>query len=165
MNDRISSFPPLVGQAPKILMLGSMPGAESLAQQQYYAHPRNHFWQLMEWVLQSEAPKDYEERCLWLTKHQIALWDSLQSCQRKGSLDSAIQEAVPNDIAGLLQGNPSINALCFNGTAAQKYCLRFLELPSGIKTLLLPSSSPIPRKGFIRAEDKRPIWESIRQFL
>lgn len=165
MNNRIHSFPPQFRSDAKLLILGSMPGVESLRQQQYYAYPRNHFWPLMEKVLAESLPEKYDARCLWLQEHGVALWDSLQSCQRKGSLDSSIKSAEANDIPSLLQKAPDIKAIFFNGSAAQKHFLRFYELPEGIDGILLPSSSPIPRKGFITIEDKLPAWLAIRHYL
>ena len=56
-------FPPSIDKNCTILILGSMPGVTSLAQQQYYAHPQNRFWPLMARLLEdAAAPDAYEER-------------------------------------------------------------------------------------------------------
>ena len=98
---RVRSFGPWVGSEPQLLLLGSAPSVQSLAQGRYYAHPRNHFWPLMTAVLKENLPEDYTDRLEMLTRHGVALWDSIGSCRREGSLDSAIVDVTPNDIGGL----------------------------------------------------------------
>ena len=44
----IRDSPPSVTPECSVLVLGSLPGDESLRQAQYYAHPRNAFWKIME---------------------------------------------------------------------------------------------------------------------
>lgn len=161
MTQKIQSFQPVASRDARILILGSMPSVQSLAHHQYYAHPRNHFWPLMSQVLHSKVPEDYPKRCLWLCEHHVALWDAVQQCARKGSLDANIREAVPNPIGSFLQEHGKISAIFFNGTAAKKYFERFHHVPPSIQTALLPSSSPIPRPGLITVEDKIPAWMKI----
>lgn len=163
MMQKIQSFEPVADARARVLILGSMPSVRSLANHQYYAHPRNHFWPLMARVLDSEAPADYEARCDWLRRHYIALWDAVQQCARKGSLDANIKEAEPNPIGIFLQSHADIRAIFFNGTAAKKYFERFHAAPPLIRTVLLPSSSPIPRPNLITVEDKLPFWMKIRE--
>ena len=43
MKRVVYSFPPIVSQKSKVLILGTMPGAASLRARQYYADPRNAF--------------------------------------------------------------------------------------------------------------------------
>lgn len=161
---RVHSFGPLVGERPQILLLGSMPSLQSLAQSRYYAHPRNHFWPLMARVLNEELPEAYPDRLEMLTHHGVALWDSIGSCVRDGSLDSAITEAIPNDISGLLADYPSIVAIACNGQKAQKELTKHNPSLDVSELLLLPSSSPVPRKGMVTLEDKLPAWLALRNY-
>jgi TDG/mug DNA glycosylase family protein len=146
----ITSFPPLVRPHARALVLGSMPGVASLAAQQYYAHPRNHFWPIMANIADFDAQVPYADRVDALTRAGFAVWDVLQSCVRPGSLDSAIQAGtrIPNDFATFFAENPGITRVCFNGTEAQNSFTRHV-LPGlsrkwvdGVDYVRLPSTSP-----------------------
>jgi double-stranded uracil-DNA glycosylase len=145
----IFSFPPLAHSGATCLILGSMPGKASLAAQQYYAHPRNHFWPLMEALTGVPAALPYPERCEKLNQAGIAVWDVLKTCLRSSSLDSDIIESsiIPNDFATFLQQHPMIRGICFNGAKAHAVYLRHVlpSLPPAQRALplyRLPSSSP-----------------------
>ncbi len=88
---KLRSFDPISSVNARVLILGSMPGQRSLDAGQYYAHPRNDFWKIMEAVTGLKASADYHERIRSLQVRGIALWDVLHSCHRKGSLDAAIE--------------------------------------------------------------------------
>lgn len=165
MKQKLESFLSLVSVEPHVLILGSMPSVQSLKTQQYYAHPRNHFWPLMGRILQSDVPEDYAVRCEWLCSHHIALWDSVYRCFRQGSQDVNIQEVEPNDIDAFLNKYPTIRAVFFNGVAAKKYFEKFHQLPDDVSSILLPSSSPIPRPNMITMDDKLPFWMEIQKEL
>jgi TDG/mug DNA glycosylase family protein len=94
---RIESFPPFVSDKSKVLILGSMPGEASLKAGQYYAHPRNAFWDIMGELFEIEPTFPYQDRVAGLQSRGIALWDSLQACVRSGNLDVSITEEVAND--------------------------------------------------------------------
>ncbi len=134
---------PSIDAASEILILGSMPGKTSLAEQQYYAHPQNRFWRLMGLLWQEDfVAASYEERLCLLLKHRVALWDTIKSCERVGSLDSDIKNAIGNDFFAFTKEYPSIKLICLNGGASWKYfrrfnakfikeeCCAFLPLPS-----------------------------------
>lgn len=144
-NPRLRSFPPLVGPAPCVLILGSMPGVASLQANQYYAHPRNRFWPLMAALLNEPLPADYPARCALLRRHGIALWDVLAECERPGSLDSAIRKNSqrPNAIGDLLDNHPDIRTLITNGGHAARTLTRYVpDLPCTLAIHNLPSTSP-----------------------
>lgn len=146
----VESFPPVIGQAPRVLILGSMPGRASLAAAQYYAHPRNAFWRILDRLGILDATLPYAERLAALTAARIALWDVLAMCDRSGSLDVAIvaQSEVPNDVAGLLRCQPTIERILFNGmkaeTAFRSHILRHLGecAAARLEYVRLPSTSP-----------------------
>ena len=174
------SFPPIVPKAPRILILGTMPGGESLRLQQYYAFKRNHFWPMIYRLLGSpEDPwqKSYEQRIEFVKKHHIALWDVYAACiRKKGSLDQSIEQGVSNEILLLLKANPLITTLFFNGSKSAKGFKdysenlvksepQYREVLNRISLIKLPSSSPIPTKYCRNIEDKYRYWVPIKKAL
>ena len=141
----LHSFAPSAAPDARVLILGSMPGGESLRRQQYYAHPRNAFWPIMGALFGFSPELPYPERLEWLKKHHVALWDSLAGCERDGSLDSNIRDPEPNDIPGLLRECPSIRTVFCNGTASfrflKKYHAELFGRPD-LTIVRLPSTSP-----------------------
>ncbi|HEY8403351.1 MAG TPA: DNA-deoxyinosine glycosylase [Flavobacteriales bacterium] len=138
----IHSFPPIVDENCRILILGTMPGEESLRQQQYYAHKRNLFWKILSEVLNEPFTLDYEERKQMLLRHRIALWDVCHNCVRKGSLDSDIKLEVPNKIDALIEKHPSIQTIAFNGKKAEALYKKHFDRLEHLLYLSLPSTSP-----------------------
>ena len=140
---RSKGFPPIARSDARVLILGSLPGDRSIAEQQYYAHPRNAFWKIMAELLGIEG--DYATRCNLLCEHGIALWDVLQSSVRPGSMDAAIQlnGAQPNDFETFFVEHPGIRTIGFNGRKAQQMFTRFVRYgPESADLVLLPSTSP-----------------------
>lgn len=161
---RIHSFEPIVGEQVKILILGSMPSVKSLEQNMYYGHPRNHFWPIMGKLLDVDMTCDYSARLDYLKAGGIALWDSLSSCLREGSLDQAIVEGQANNIPKLLEEHPEIKLIVFNGRKAMdvfKKNFKALE----IRTILMPSTSPIPTKNCRNLEEKWGYWSILKEEL
>ena len=128
MEDRINSFPPFIDKDSKILILGSVPGVKSLEMQQYYAHPQNHFWKIMFHLLAEPVTSDYEEKLAILQRNGIAVWDTIESCVRKGSKDTDIKNEEANDIAKLLKEFPNIKAVFCNGQKAFKILVNSLKI-------------------------------------
>ena len=161
----IRSLSPAANKDARLLILGSMPGVQSLQKGQYYAHPRNDFWPLLFAVLRENDPVEYDARIAVLLTHKIALWDVIGECEREGSLDKNIKAAVPNDIRDFLAAHPLISAICFNGTTAQRTYFQHFKVQKEITYVLLPSSSPVPRRHIRNREDKLPQWLEIRRYL
>lgn len=155
------SFPPLVSAQAKVLILGSLPGQASLQQQQYYAHPRNAFWWVMEELLGIQRDAPYAQRCEQLMQAGVALWDVCASAERPGSLDAAIhpQSVVVNDIVGLLTQYPEIQHVYFNGAAAATLFKKHLANQVGLPTTVLPSTSPA--HAGLSLEQKIAAWRVI----
>lgn len=137
-------FPPVVDKHTEILILGSLPGDASLAQQQYYAHPQNRFWHLLSDVLQNKLVEQaYEQRLQTLLEHRIGLWDVVANAKREGSLDSQIKARQDNNLLALLTQLTSLKTIAFNGGTASKLGLKILgSNASRYRILQLPSSSP-----------------------
>ncbi|MFO7729988.1 MAG: DNA-deoxyinosine glycosylase [Spirochaetia bacterium] len=172
----IYGFPPIIGDQPRVLILGSMPSVKSLEIDQYYGHPQNHFWRIMAELLERPMPESYEGRTAVLCEGGIAVWDAFNSCRRKGSLDQSIREAQPNDVPGLLREYPSIRLVVFNGRKAEQGFYRGVKELYGkaviaadfseqLEFLRLPSSSPIPTRRHKRWQDKLDEWRIILKYL
>ena len=157
MDERIASFDPVAAPDARVLILGTMPSVESLRQSFYYAHPRNAFWPMLARILSEPEPASVEEKKALLLRHRIALWDVAQSCVRPGSLDSAIRDALPNDVPGLLKRCPEIQAILFNGATAQNLYRKLIgDVPAGLRSVRMPSTSPAYTLKF---EAKRAAWQ------
>ena len=124
-----------------MLILGSFPSTASLAAQQYYAHPQNQFWRVLGAVIDQPLKElDYADRIAAVQAAGIAIWDVFGSCERAGSLDTAIRDAIPNDFAALRKSAPALRRICFNGRMAAR---RIREVEAmGFEAVVLPSTSP-----------------------
>lgn len=163
----LRSFAPVVTPESRILVLGTMPGAMSLAKQEYYGFPHNAFWRIMASLTATpQVPEAYEGRLEMLRTAGIALWDVCHSCRREGSLDSNILDEVPNDIAGLLSAHPSIRAVVFNGGPAHRLFKKHIGLNTigeGREVLVMPSTSPA--NASYSFDRKLDAWSEIKKWL
>jgi double-stranded uracil-DNA glycosylase len=151
----------------KCLILGSMPGRLSLEKQQYYAHPRNAFWQIMAALYGFNAQLSYPEKLTALIQHKIALWDVIQSCERLGSLDSNIKpdSVIPNDLSGFFRRHRQIQQIFFNGSQAEQQYRKNIYplLPPPLQQLAclrLPSTSPAMAS--LTWEEKLTAWQPLK---
>ena len=141
MSGRLQGLAPVIGRATRLVLLGSFPGAASLAAGQYYAHPRNQFWPLLSALLGEDlATLGYRERLARLRARGLGLWDVIAECEREGSLDSRIRQARYNDLASLRRRAPQLVAVAHNGGKSARAMRITREL--GLPVYRLPSSSP-----------------------
>jgi len=142
MNERIIGFPPIIGNQPKVLILGTMPSVASLQANEYYGNPMNAFWKILSAIKGIDCPTEYERKKQLIREMDLALWDVCHACIRSGSADSNISDEEPNPIAELLTENPSIKTIIFNGQTAKKLFHRYFKRFEGVKTVTMPSTSP-----------------------
>lgn len=161
--DVCNGFEPIVPDVPdsaKLLILGTMPSVESLNQSFYYAHPRNAFWPILSALL-GQKLITVEQKVDALKSAGILLWDVLASCERSGSLDSAIQKPLANDFTWIFKQHPHIKVIVFNGKTAEtlfrRHVLGEQNLPTDLTLLTLPSTSPANAR--LTLEDKRLLWQ------
>lgn len=147
---RHACFPPIADERTETLILGSLPGAESLAAGRYYANPRNQFWRLVGAAIGVDlAVLDYEDRLGTLLEHRIGLWDVIAEAERPGSLDTAIRNAAANDLAGLVDSLPRLRTVGFNGgKAAAIGAAQLGSMVDRLRLVTLPSSSPALTRPF-----------------
>ncbi|MBU8882023.1 DNA-deoxyinosine glycosylase [Flavobacteriaceae bacterium JJC] len=162
MENRIASFKPIISEDSKILILGSVPGVKSLEMQQYYAHPQNQFWKIIFELFQEDFTADYSSRIEVIRKNHLALWDVIDTCERKGSLDSNIVNEEANDIRKLLNDFPNIKAVFSNGQKSFKNLQKILGKDCEIPVFVLPSTSPLHTISF---EKKLTEWKILKTFL
>lgn len=144
---RVRSFPPIAAPDARVLVLGSMPGEPSLKAWEYYANKQNHFWRILGELLGFEATAPYVARMHHVQSARVAVWDVLLSCEREGSLDSAIKRTSRevNDFQSFFAVYTKITHIFFNGGAAES-CFCSLVLPRlgdrELNLARLPSTSP-----------------------
>jgi hypoxanthine-DNA glycosylase len=158
----IHSFAPVSNVEARVLILGSMPGKESLKQSQYYAHPQNAFWKIMGELIGAHPALSYAERLCILRSSGIALWDVLASCMRESSLDSHIRQESANDFASFFAQHPQIEHVFFNGAKAEQSFRKFVLGKQKLPPLTfhrLPSTSPA--HAGLRYADKLQAWRSV----
>ncbi len=156
-------FPPVTRPDTRLLVLGSLPGAVSLARQRYYAHPQNQFWRLIGAVIGRElAPLDYDARLDALLAAGVGLWDTVAKASREGSLDANIRLHATSDLKSLTATLPELRAVAFNGGTSARIGRRELAESEGIALVDLPSSSPAYTLPFA---DKLARWLALRDYL
>lgn len=163
--ERAAAFAPVADARARVLILGSLPGARSLRQAQYYAHPQNAFWRLVGAVVGTDlAALAYDARLDRLVEARIALWDVIARAERRGSLDSAIRAPELADLPALVARLPALRAVAFNGgTAARIGRKRLAGSPEGLALIDLPSSSPAHAR--LRFEEKLERWSVLAEHL
>ncbi|MEO8015812.1 MAG: DNA-deoxyinosine glycosylase [Polaromonas sp.] len=140
----LTGLAPLVSGNTRLLILGSFPGVASLAAQQYYGHPQNRFWTILQAIWPSCAMptgiNSYKIRSEWLLDRGLGLWDVYAACEREGSLDSRIRKPQVNDFSQLRNWCPGLQAIAHNGSESFRHARHTERL--GLPVYRLPSTSP-----------------------
>lgn len=154
-------LPPVLDAATRVLVMGSFPGDASLAAQQYYAHPRNHFWPIMAALLSEPlSDRPYRQRIERLRARGIGLWDTIVACRRDGSLDAAIRDATGAELARIRRDAPHVALVVFNGLTAGRARSAFRA--AGYATVTLPSTSPAHTMALAK---KLAAWRALGEHM
>lgn len=180
----MKSFLPVITGDTKLLILGSFPGQLSLEKCEYYGNSKNHFWELISSYLQTPVPAQYQDKITMLMRNRIGLWDTIASCKRTGSSDSAITEPVLNTLCELFVNSVSLKTVLCNGSTSFKLACQncrnkrlfkkticsstnaaisydaFVCEQYNVLFLRLPSTSPIPTQHYKTITDKKPCWHA-----
>lgn len=140
-SKKLKGLAPILDERARVLILGSFPSEASLAARQYYAHRQNQFWKILGAILgQPLFELDYAAKQAAVKDAGLAIWDVYATCERAGSLDSAIRNGQPNDFAGLRKSAPALRRICFNGQTPGRFSPALAAL--GYETRIMPSTSP-----------------------
>jgi len=161
VNDMVEGFEPIVDENCEILILGTMAGAESLIQQEYYAFERNQFWKIIFSIFDEEMADDYESKKAILLNNKIAIWDVLKSCDRVDSSDSNIKNPVANDFEWLFNKCPNLKNVYFNGKKAESLYRKLVANKENRDDLSLFNLPPTSPTNAVKFEDKANEWRQI----
>ncbi|WP_296877385.1 DNA-deoxyinosine glycosylase [Thomasclavelia sp.] len=132
---------PVYDDHSKILILGSFPSVKSREANFFYQHPQNRFWKLLALIFDDQIPTTIEAKRAFLTRHQIALWDVIASCNVEGSSDSSISDVEVNDLSKIID-HAKIKHIYTNGNLADKLYHRYFDSKINLPVTKLPSTSP-----------------------
>lgn len=154
-------LPPVVGNSPKIVILGTLPSDESIKRQKYYGNPRNQFWRIMDRLFSRKEAETDED---FVRRMGIALWDCCKSAVRVGSQDSGFiaNTVEPNDLMGFLEQHPTIDTIVLNGkTKALSLFNTYFSEIKGFEIVSLTSTS-----GMAGGIDKKmKEWKILKELL
>lgn len=137
----IHPFPPLFSSESRILILGSLPSVKSREEMFFYGHPQNRFWKMLSLIFQTPAPEKIEDKKQLILSHNLALWDTIYSCDIIGSSDSSIRNVTPTDLTKILDNSKIEKVIC-NGKTSGKYYEQYQMKNTNLKPVILPSTSP-----------------------
>ncbi|MHC1680244.1 MAG: DNA-deoxyinosine glycosylase [Methanomassiliicoccales archaeon] len=157
-------FPPIVGEAPRVLILGTIPSVQSALKGEYYGNPRNQFWSLVHDIHGDDPSGIYGERTDYLKAKRIAVWDVFKNCHIIDSKDSSIKDEVYNDIQGFLDDHDSVVHVFLNGEKALEHYQKMKVVRDGrpFPAKKLPSSSPLHTIPYKR---KLMEWSVVRKVI
>ena len=153
---------PIYDKNSKVLILGTMPSPKSREVGFYYGHPQNRCWKVLADIFNEESLTTIEEKITFLHRHQLALWDVLQSCEIQGADDASIKNPIPNDFTSLLQ-EANIKAIFTTGKKATDLYMKHCYPKTNIPAIGLPSSSPANRR--ISYEKLKEEYSKILEYL
>lgn len=157
----LSGLAPVIARHTRVLILGSFPGIASLAAQQYYAHPRNHFWPILSTLLhESLVTLSYRQRIARVKALGVGIWDVIVTCERPGSLDAAIRNPTQGEITRVARVARHLAVVAFNGGTAARAEPAWRE--AGYRTLRLPSTSPAYT---LSLDAKLAAWRALSSYL
>jgi hypoxanthine-DNA glycosylase len=154
-----TSFDPISNSETTILILGTMPGEKSLELGEYYEHSRNRFWKIISTITNNSLPLTYADKKELLMKSKIGVWDVAHKANRKGSLDSSIEDEEPNDLDGFIARHKNLKVIGFNGAKSEALFDKYFDRKSDLKYISLPSTSPANTG--IDFENICKIWRQI----
>ena len=134
-------FPPLYNKDSKVLILGSFPSVKSREMMFFYGHPQNRFWKVIASVFDEKIPNSIEDKKRLILDNHLALWDVIAECEIAGSSDASIKNARANDLSEILNNAP-IQKIIVNGKTAERLYIKYIEPMTGMKAVVLPSTSP-----------------------
>ena len=134
-------IPPLFDENSEKLILGSFPSVKSREAMFFYGHPQNRFWRLLPLIFDEKIPVTIEEKSALILRHNLALWDSIQSCVITGSSDSSVKDVVPNDLSVIISNSRVTQIFC-NGALSHKMYMKYIYPQTKIEAVKLPSTSP-----------------------
>ncbi len=125
----IKCFEPIIDRNSTTLILGTIPGAESLKKGEYYGNKKNHFWDILVRIFDDEWDRfaladqklNYEQKQKILLQNNLCLWDVIECCCREGSRDSKITDEKINDFEPFFRQFPNIRRVIFNGKKAEGF--------------------------------------------
>lgn len=157
------AFHPIVNKNCKILILGTMPSEESLRKQERYGHKSNQFWKIIFTLFEKPLPDTYEEKNALLIEKNIAIWDVLESCEGKGSLDSCIKNEKPNNFKKFFKEYPQIEYVFFTSKKAEEFYKKYVGFDEKRKYITLPSPSPANAR--MTLSEKIEKWKILREIV
>jgi hypoxanthine-DNA glycosylase len=162
MPTRKRCLDPIVDERTRVLVLGSLPGEQSLARQEYYGNKQNRFWMLMSGVTGLDlVALDYPSRLQALLASGVGLWDVIAEAAREGSLDSRIRDRADNHLCALIAELPNLETIAFNGGTAARLGMKVLgQHAQRYRIVPLPSSSPAYTLAYA---EKLTHWRRLRE--
>jgi len=133
----IHQYGPIYNKDSKIMFVGSIASVKSREHGYPYSSPYNRFWRILE-IIFNEKIINHQE---FLLKHNIALWDSIKSCEIKGSSDASIKNVVVNELWEVTS-NSKVKQVFTNGKKAYEVYQKYIYPKTKIPAICLPSTSP-----------------------